>query len=802
MRKSMGLLLLLLFSGFIFMNNACQKRQTGDYPIQPVPFTQVQINDDFWSSRIETNRRVTIPYAFEQCEETGRIDNFRIAAEMKGGGFQTVYPFDDSDVYKIIEGASYSLQVHPDSELENYLDNLISIIGKAQEEDGYLYTARTIDPDPPVRWCEGDRWSNLYLGHELYNAGHLYEAAVAHYRATGKKSLLDIALKNADLVAEVFGPEKKRGAPGHQEIEIGLIKLYRVTGEKKYLDLAKFFLNERGLSKHRKLYGRYSQDHKPVVEQEEAVGHAVRAVYMYSGMADVASLTKDADYIEAIDRIWEDVVSKKLYITGGIGATGAGEAFGEPYHLPNATAYSETCASIGNALWNFRMFLLHGDAKYIDVLEKVLYNGLISGVSLEGDLFFYQNPLESYGEDGRSTWFTCACCPSNISRFMPSVPGYVLAADKDKIYVNLFTSCKAQVKLKDQTVKIEQKTRYPWEGDVAITVTPEKESKFSVYVRIPGWAQNKPVPSDLYRFYKQNDEEVFLKINGEELALNMEKGYAVIDRIWKEGDKIKIHFPMPARRVLSHESVEADSGKVSLQRGPIVYCAEWKDNRGRISNLVLSDDAEFKSEYRPNLLKGVTVIEAGAIGFYETSEGKIQSLEQKLTAIPYYSWAHRGKGEMAVWLARAEEKAWPVPQPTIASQSRVTASRGKDGFSVTDQREPKNSNDHSIPYLHWWPNKGTDEWVQLDFQKAEIITQIKVYWFDDTGRGECRVPESWEVLVKKNGKWDPVESQTPYGVKKDQYNRVVFNPIQTDSIRFEVQCQPDYSAGILEIQVK
>lgn len=802
MKKLTFYLEVLALSGFVLLNGSCQSPGTRDYPIQPVSFTQVKINDDFWSSRMETNRRVTILYAFEQCEETGRIDNFRIAAGIKRGGFQTVYPFDDSDVYKIIEGASYSLQVHSDPELERYLDGLISVIGRAQEEDGYLYTARTINPDPPVRWCEGDRWSNLYLGHELYNTGHLYEAAAAHYVATGKRSLLDIALKNADLVAEVFGPGKKRGAPGHQEIEIGLVKLYRVTGDEKYLNLAKFFLDERGRSEHRKLYGRYSQDHKPVVEQEEAVGHAVRAVYMYSGMADVASLTGNEGYIQALDRIWEDVVFKKLYITGGIGATGAGEAFGKAYQLPNATAYAETCASIGNVFWNFRMFLLHGHGKYMDVLERVLYNGLISGVSLDGDLFFYQNPLESFGQDERSTWFTCACCPSNISRFMPSVPGYVFASDNDELYVNLFTSCEAQIRMNNQTVRIEQNTHYPWDGGVAISVFPEKEQKFSIRIRIPGWARNKPVPSDLYRFYKERNEKVSLKLNGEELTLNMDKGYAVIDRMWKEGDQIDVNFPMPVRRVLSHENVEANSGKVSFQRGPIVFCAEGTDNQGVVSNLVVSDDVKLDSEYRPDLLKGVTVLTAEALGLYETPEGEVSSRSQSFTAIPYYSWVHRGKAETAVWLARTKKKARPVPLPTIASQSRVTVSGGKDGFSVNDQREPKSSNDHSIPYLHWWPNKGTEEWVRLDFQKLETVSRVGVYWFDDTGRGECRVPESWKVLVKKNGKWEPVKNQNDYGVKKHQYNEVTFKPVQTESIRIVLKCQTDYSAGIMEIKIK
>jgi len=371
-----------------------------------------------------------------------------------------------------------------------------------------------------------------------------------------------------------------------------------------------------------------------------------------------------------LDRIWEDVVYKKLYITGGIGATGAGEAFGKAYQLPNATAYSETCASIGNALWNFRMFLLHGEGKYIDVLERVLYNGLISGVSLAGDLFFYQNVLESFGQHERSPWFSCACCPSNISRFMPSVPGYVFAADRDRIYVNLFTSCEACVEMKDQTIRVEQETRYPWEGDVTITVFPEKEDKFSVGIRIPGWAQNKPVPGDLYHFYKENEERVSLKLNGEERAIKTDKGYAIIERVWKNGDQIEIHFPMPVRRVLSHEKVGKNTGKVSFQRGPIVFCAEWKDNSGQVSNLVLPDDMELRSAYKPDFFDGISVIEAEAQGLYKGPKGEILSRKQNFTAIPYYSWAHRGKGEMMVWLARFQEKARPVPQPPAAGTQK------------------------------------------------------------------------------------------------------------------------------------
>ena len=807
MKKTAGVLISisLIFLAFSVCKNIGTHK---DYPFQPIDFTEAHITDQFWAPRLETNQKITIPYAFEQCEETGRIKNFEEAASVNSGQaergqFCTVYPFDDSDVFKIIEGASYSLRVHPDPELEKYVDDLIAKIGDAQEDDGYLYSARTVNSDSRVRWVEKERWANMYLGHELYNVGHMYEAAVAHYLATGKRTFLDIALKNADLIASVFGPGRKPGAPGHQEIEIGLVKLYRVTGDRKYLDLAKFFLDERGNSEARKLFGKYSQDHKPVIEQSEAVGHAVRAAYMYSGMADVAALTGDSSYIQAIGRIWEDVVSGKLYLTGGIGATSAGEAFGGDYNLPNATAYAETCASIGNALWNQRMFLLHGDAKYIDVLERILYNGLISGVALSGDLFFYSNPLESFGQHKRSPWFTCACCPGNISRSMPSVPGYVYAKQDDILYVNLFVDSNVQVNLKRQNVKIEQETEYPWDGKIRIKVDPDSPARFAVYIRIPGWAKNKPVPSDLYRYIDPGNTQVALKINGEAEELNLEKGYARIRRTWQKGDTVELDLPMPIRRVLSHPEVKGNTGKVALERGPIVYCAEWPDNQGAVSNLVLPDDSELSVERRDGLFDGVAVIKGHSLALHEgQDENSPLKKMQEFTAIPYYAWAHRGQGEMAVWLPREESLARALPKPTIASTSKVTVSRDKNGSPVNDQWEPRNSNDHTHPYLHWWPAKGTVEWVQYDFAKPETVSEIRVYWFDDTGRGECRVPVSWKILYKKGSDWIPVANQEEYGVKRDIYNRVTFKPVQTSALRLEIQLQEKFSAGIHEWKVK
>jgi DUF1680 family protein len=803
MRNKIHIFALASLTAFSLVCSGCRTETPKDYPYQPVAFTSVHFTDNFWLPRLETNRRVTIPFAFEQCMETGRIKNFEIAAGLAEGNFCSVYPFDDSDVFKIIEGASYALNISPDPELEIFLDEMIGKIAAAQEEDGYLYTARTIGGDPPVRWTEGERWSNLYLGHELYNMGHFYEAAVAHHMATGKRNMLDLAIKNADLIISIFGPGKKIGVPGHQEIEIGLVKLFRVTGDRKYLDLAKFFLDQRGKGEKRELFGEYSQDHIPIVEQEEAVGHAVRAAYMYSGIADVAALTGDEAYIRTIDRIWENVVSKKMYITGGIGARGGGEAFGPNYELPNATAYAETCAAIANAFWNLRMFLLHGDAKFIDVLERVIYNGFLSGVGLSGDLFFYPNPLESFGQHQRSLWFNCACCPSNISRFVPSIPGYAYAQKGNSLYVNLFIESHAEIELDKTKVSVELETDYPWEGKIRIKLDPESKSQFAVHVRIPGWTMEQPCPSDLYRFQQAIPETPALKVNGVEMPIKLIKGYSVIRRRWKKGDTIELNLPIQVRRVVSHPEVKENTGKIALVRGPIVYCAEWPDNGGSVSNLVLADDAEMSVEHRDNFLNGLRVIKGKATAvFGQGDEESVLFKEQEFVAIPYYAWAHRGPGEMAVWLPREEKLARPLPGPTVASTSQARVSGDQDGHPLNDQWEPKDSNDHSHPYLHWWPNKGTLEWVEYIFSEPAVVSEAAVYWFDDTGQGECRIPESWVLFYNTGSGWKSVENPDAYGAKKDQYNRVSFDPVKTSALRLELRLQKDYSAGIIEWKVK
>ncbi len=679
-RKLMPIMLLLMI--FIY----CSSSKMKDYPIQPVPFTKVQITDNFWKSRMEINRTVTIPHAFQKCAETGRFDNFAIAGGLKTGEHQGIFPFDDTDVYKTLEGASYSLMVHPDARLEAYLDSLINLIALAQEDDGYLYTARTNKAERLKNWFGEKRWEKIRGSHELYNLGHLYEAAAAHFQATGKRNLLEIALKSANLIDQTFGYGKLEAPPGHQVIEMGLVKLYRVTGDTHYLNLAKFFLDVRGKPLNgRELWGEYNQDHQPVVEQAEAVGHAVRASYMYAGMADVAALTGDANYTKAIDRLWENVVGKKLYIIGGIGATGAGEAFGKNYELPNMSAYNETCAAIGNVYWNHRLFLLHGEAKYMDVLERTLYNGLISGISLDGKLFFYPNPLASVGQHARSPWFGCACCPGNVTRFIASVPGYIYAHQAGKIFINLYISNLATIELENKIIKIEQETNYPWDGFVKIKIHPSTSNQsFSIHLRIPGWAQNQPIPGDLYHFLNKNNESPALKINDEPISFRIKNGYAEINRKWNENDEIDLKLPMPIQRIITNDSVTANRGRVALQRGPLVYCAEWPDNPdGHILNLLLPDSSSLACEFRADLLNGIEVVRGKSYAYKAgKAENSFEKTAQDFMAIPYYAWAHRGKGEMAVWLAREESAVNALGKPTIASQSQVSASFGKNPEAV------------------------------------------------------------------------------------------------------------------------
>ena len=544
----------------------------GGNPIKEVPFTQVHLSDNFWAPRIEVNRTVSIPSAFHQCEINGRFDNFALAGGLIKGEHKGDFSFDDTDPYKVIEGASYSLASHYDKKLDHYLDSVIHIISKAQEPDGYLTTCVTNQCTRLSGWWGTHRWEKIN-SHELYNSGHLYEAAVAHYKATGKRSLLNVAIKNADLVCKTFGPNEGQihRPSGHPIIEMALCKLYNVTGDEKYLQTARYFVEETGRCTDGHKPSEYSQDHMPILQQDEIVGHAVRAGYLFSGVADVASLTHDAAYQEALARIWENMASKKLFVTGGIGSRPQGEGFGPNYELNNMTAYCETCAAIANVYWNYRMFLYSGDAKYADVYERALYNGVISGVSLSGDRFFYDNPLESMGQHNREAWFGCACCPGNITRFMASVPNYMYASQGKDIYVNLYIQGKADIHADGNNVSIEQATDYPWDGNVSLIVNPKGSKEFTLKLRIPEWVQERPVPTDLYT-YTVPAKPYTVKVNGETVeTASLDKGYLNIHRKWKKGDKVELNLPMEVRTIRANDNAVDDRGKLAYERGPVIF---------------------------------------------------------------------------------------------------------------------------------------------------------------------------------------------------------------------------------------
>ncbi|MBN2214861.1 MAG: glycoside hydrolase family 127 protein [Bacteroidales bacterium] len=776
-------------SYIVYLHLICIQNSTAqysDYLIHPVPFTSVNVTDSFWAPKIRRNHDITIPHGFQQS--ANRLLNFEIAAKLKSGTFSSEYPFDDSDIYKMIEAASYSLHYYPDPELEWYIDSLINIIGMAQEPDGYLYTNRTIaniNGTQPHSWAGNARWVKVHdLSHELYNLGHLFESAVAYYQATGKKNLLNIAVKAADLIDKEFGWGKNEDYPGHQIVEAGLARLYRATGEEKYLDLARFFLDVRGPGG-----AEYCQAHKKVVDQTEAVGHAVRAVYMYAGMADIAALKNDSSYIRAIDKIWEDIVQKKIYVTGGIGASGGNEGFNDAFNLPNGSAYCETCASVGNVYLNHRLFLLHGDARYIDVLERTLYNALLSGVSLSGNRFFYPNPLLSNGNHQRSTWFGCACCPPNIARLIPSVPGYIYARTSDTIYINLFAKNTAVIHLQDNDIEISQDTDYPWSGKIDITVSPENEKTFTIMVRVPGWARNDAIPGGIYSFYDNDSSKVAISVNNEYVNIFLSKGYAVIQRNWKKGDVISLTLPMYPRKLVADERITEDRERIAIQRGPVVFCAEGVDNDNAILTLIYDKEMDLETTYETDMLDGTQVITA-----YATESNGEQGREIKL--IPYYLWNNRGSSEMQVWLS--------VREPRILPDSLIRIDKSAGDYATTnyvspwenlesiyDLYNPESSGDKGPgAFGNWQYDSGTVgvwNWVQYNFCKQYPISSSDIYWWDDN-QG-ITLPDSSYLSY-----WDSHTSQfvnIPESgcgrknecIRWDEYNRIHFPVIVTDKIR-------------------
>jgi DUF1680 family protein len=789
-----------------------------DYLLKPVPFTDVSFTSGLWQQRQEINHRVTLPFALDQLESSKRLSNFDLAAETmhrRAAGettFQnkppTQYPFDDSDVVKALEGAAFSYSVRPDPELAKRMESIIARIAAAQEPDGYLFTFRTMHPDSPVHpWLHQERWLNdPGLSHELYNLGHMYEAGVAHAQATGSRSLMDVCLKSAELLQRDFGDGKLVIAPGHQVVEMGLAKLYRQTGDGRWLKLARIFLEARGRGG-----SEYSQDHLPVTQQTEAVGHAVRANYLYSGMADVAALMGDKPYLTAIQRIWDNVVGKKLHLTGGCGARGAGEAYGGNYELPHR-CYNETCAAIAFLFWNQRMFLMTGDGKYMDVFERTLYNGFLSGVSLSGDRFFYPNPLEydgkeanNHGHAGRAPWFGCACCPPNMLRTMASLGGYAYAVRDQDLFVNLYAQGEARAEVASRKVGVSQETRYPWNGTVKLTVNPDGPHDFTLCLRVPGWVLGKPLPSDLYSYANPEPAAWGIQVNGLPVQCELKDGYARIQRRWKPGDVVEIEMPMIVRRVLGNDKIAATRGQVALERGPVVYCYEGIDNGGSVFDFALPPDCDPRPVFRSDLMGGVTVLEIGdALRVKRGDQGFVEE-RSNLLGIPYAFWNNRGLSPMTVWLGSDAANARPAPAPTLASKAKVEASfvrGGMDIARINDQQMPRNATDGFAPAFDFWPHKGGSEWIIYQFEQAAKVDSVTVSWFDDTGVGECRLPVAWRLFYRDDsGQWQAVNGASEFGIRDKQAVKVTIEPVTTRAMKIEIDLQAGFSAGLYEWEV-
>lgn len=770
-----------------------QAQRSNIVKLQPVPFNRVQITDTFWSPRLETNRKVTVPHLFEMCRRTGRLKNFELAGQRARKGYAGLL-FNDSDVYKALEAAAFVLATHPDDPMAKPVDDAIALIAQAQMPDGYLNSYYQINA--PDR-----RWTNLRDHHELYCAGHLIEAAVAHAQATGKRTLLDVAVKFADHIDRIFGdaPGKRMGYPGHPELELALIKLWRATGEKRYFDLARFFVEKRGsqffAQEHNtpldRYDGKYWQDDKPLCEQTEIVGHAVRAAYLLSAATEIVAETGDEKLRKALERIWRNATTKRMFITGGIGTSASNEGFTTDYDLPTRTAYQETCASIANVLWNHRMNLLTGDSRYADVVERALYNGVLAGISLSGDRFFYVNPLDSAGHHHRQEWFGCACCPPNISRLLGSLGGYLYATSDNAVWVNLYVDSTAQGEVQGQKFALRVETKYPWDGAVKVTPRLKSPRQFELRLRVPGWCKQPTV-----------------KINGRGVRQpTVERGYLVLSRMWKPGDAVELTLPMPVMKMQAHPNVKETVGHVALQRGPMVYCFEACDNAAPLRQVAVPLEASFAPKWRRDLLGGVMVLEGQGVVAEEADWTNVLYQEAippravKLRAVPYYAWDNRQAGEMKVWLPTT-----PPTLPILGLESRAEVtmsfvSGNCQPWGVNDGAEPKSSGEQPAALCHWWPHKGTEEWVQYTWKRPVNVAGVRVYWFDDTGRGECRLPASWRVMYLDGKDWKPVEAQGKYDVQLDRWCELRFAPVHTTALRLVVQMQRGWAAGVHEWKV-
>lgn len=655
MKKITGLLFICSLITLI----ACPQQSL--QKLYPVNFSQVTITDQFWKGRLETVASHTIDACVLYTEnKTGRIRNFEKAAA--GSGKHEGIYYDDSDVYKAIEAIAYSLKNRPNKILEKNTDAWIDKIASAQLPDGYLNTYYTLT-DLSRRWTDMEK-------HEDYCAGHLIEAAIAYYNTTGKDKLLNVAIRFADHIDSMFRKSNRHWVSGHQEIELALMKLYHHTQQKKYLELAQWFLEQRGYG-----YGKgviwdqwkdpaYCQDQVPVKQQTEITGHAVRAMYLYTGAADVAAVTNDDGYVKAMHTIWEDVVYRNMYITGGIGAQGSNEGFGKDYDLPNTTAYCETCASVGMVFWNQRMHMLTGNSKFIDVLERSLYNAALDGLSLSGDRFFYGNPLASQGNHQRSEWFGTACCPSNIARLVASLGNYIYSYDNNAVWVNLFIGSDIKIPLQKEAMSLSMQTNYPWQGKTLISINEAPKKAMLLKLRIPGWLK-EPAPGGLYRYKTGSSNTIMILINGKPATYQEENGYAIINKTWKKGDVLQIEIPMEVQMIISRPELKQNEDRIALQYGPMVYCVEGHDNDAKAFNFIMPDQPAFEVNYDTDLLDGVNTILFDAMVAEAAPGGKtITMVSKPIKAIPYFSWNNRGPAEMQVWLPTSvKEVKINIPNP-------------------------------------------------------------------------------------------------------------------------------------------
>jgi uncharacterized protein len=760
--------------------------------VRGIPFTDVEIRDSFWAPRRETNRLASIPANLENLEKSGNLKNLRLAAAKATSGFEGPV-FMDSDVYKALEAAAYSLATDPDPALDKRLDEIIAILAAAQQPDGYLNSYYVVK-EP------GKRWTNLRDCHELYCAGHMFEAAVAHYQATGKRNFLNVAIKTADHIDSVFGPPPKRlGYPGHPEIELALIKLWRATGEQRYFNLARFFIENRGrryfAEEHKTPLdhydGSYWQDDVPISEHKNIKGHAVRAAYLLSGATDVAGERQDPALLKMINRVWRNTVEKNMYLTGGIGPSSHNEGFTEDYDLPNLSAYQETCATIALAQWNHRLALLYGDAKYADVYERSLYNGVLSGVSQDGTKFFYVNPLESRGTHHRSPWFGCACCPPNVARTLASLGGYAYGLSAEALWVNLYIQGNVKASVKGTPLLLSVTTDYPWDGKVTLKPTLAAPARFELRLRVPGWCSGATV-----------------SVNKQKVAKPVaERGYLVLARTWRKGDVVELNLPMPVQKVVANPNVKSDQDLQAIQRGPLVYCLEGCDQPEALLSLYLPADAELKAEKEKNLLGGVTAITGSAELAAERDWARrlyqpaAVARRIPITAIPYYAWDNRKPGAMRVWLPVVP----PLP-PTggLERQAKVTVSFANDNsqpHGINDGVEPKSSGDQPVALCHWWPHHNTNEWAQYTWNRPVTVGGARVYWFDDTGRGDCRLPASWAIQYLEGSEWKTVRLKKDCPVAKDKWCQATFEPVTCTALRLAVKLQKDWAAGVHEWKV-